>query len=454
MRLAQEGPSLEYLNAAVDIFAAPSDRVKEALPAMTNSPRFMQALARQGIELEELGLHSTLSIDRRTTLLATVLQEWDLLKIVQTRPAKGARALRDQMLRRLSESLERAHRQQEHRHAVHERHESLLEERRQHQERDAHLEENRAGRVRDRDHELLQCRRECSLSREKHCRATYLAAEDLERRRRADRQAAIDAQEARARQCLSRREEDRDRQLQRLQEHSQAVQDTARLAKQAEMLRCQNHSRRLQKANQKSEERLRSVQHCRELSREHRGSKELEYEHQVVRIARMKRHECDRKHVEVLEDMAIFTECQKIMDSARHLRDPAALGSHLAKLGYLSGDWSHSASGSDHPGQRRQSARSSWSGELNRLQTSLSEPMMLRDALTHGRAGVVRMLRRQRLDQERMEVHTPTDEGAEVPTAADATEHQASSPASLRPPWSAGGTGELAGSWGSVSTEG
>jgi len=387
MQLAVAGPSREFLTAAEVLYTRygqDGDPDCLSLPELSSSPRFNEALFRQGVAWDELGPHSLLTEDRRVRLLASVLQERAYLMNIKLAPVKGGRALKHQTKHELIASLDRERMMQDHRDAVYDRYLGELQNRALQAQADAQAEAERAERVRHRDEALLYEARMRTLGRAEHVRNTALTAAEQEEQRRLDKMDAIQADNDRCNKAVERRDRERGDHLRRLRDHSEKVLATAYNSKRDEAEKCLELAAHLEREKQRRDDHIRACEAQRQANLALRHAKEQDYEHQVERVRRIQQSECVRRHVEAVEDQHFFQECKALR------REPVrSLEAHLHSMpepNYLSGVVGSTI---DPQGE-----------SYYPLLMSLSSPSLLRDALTTGNLGVARMLRQQWASQE------------------------------------------------------
>lgn len=464
LQLATGGPSPEYFRAAEDLLAAAETANEEEsiIYGESLTPGFTAALVRQGIELEDLGPRAPLSASRRLQLLAAVLQERDALQLEEVMPGQESRKLLRNLQRRLRDHLARCQARHSHRAAVSKRQDELLEAQWAQQAERAEREELRASNRMEMDSLLEELRQEQCQLRADRFRATYENAMKLEMERQEIQQAFLEQDAERTRECLNRREEEREKQKRALQDHHQHVQEVALWARRDEFSKALQLAHKLDEAAYRSEGCLQAQREMQQENRDKARAKEMEYEHQVRRVMRMQEHERLRQRAEHQADSEVFaTHCSPLMQMLRNMTDlteasrfldclmdqeaqdfaedlsaevqlteafegtcrqeatlrpsarptleagpqgsaAAAGGSRGApaeRLGAVSMRY-FSSLPQVRPACCNGAAQDADEQGLAKLQRSLIEPMLLRDALTRGGVGIARMLRKKRLDGE------------------------------------------------------
>lgn len=289
-----------------------------AVEEACSGPGFVEALARQGLELAELQPGSPLSQDRRAAMLAAVLEEKELLRQSGHSSRSHAAVYRRQLERQLAEAVRLARDRWEQRHQVVQSQQELEAQRREADSQRAAEEEMRLERVRARDEAAEEERRERAQSRDEAWRAALVRAEEVVDARTSECQAALEAKDGRSERCIERRQEERAFQKEQLQKRFELVVESVQRAHEDEETMMREKDERLQEVFNRSESHMQACRLSSELKQQHVREKSRDRQHQVVRVARMKDHQRFIKVTELEEDQAVFKKCSQFKEVMQH----------------------------------------------------------------------------------------------------------------------------------------
>lgn len=279
VKLALEGASVQYYEAAAQLFegAENEDQEEVILKRASKSPRFTEALVRQGLEVEELGPRSHLPVDRRAALLAAVLQERDFLPDQEeaTTAERMSRVLRG----RLQEVLDKTQR------------------------------------------------------REAKRREVLNNAYTIEEERMNNQIAYLWGKTQRCNMALDRRDQERAKEKGRLAGYFQYVQDVADWAREDERRQMLEQERlQEQKANRRRAHQRAQQKQEEQRQRQRRQAKAAK-EHQAVRFARMRDMQTRDTNFRQSYDQSVYQEqCRPMLDALRQMNDPRGIASYIKWL--------------------------------------------------------------------------------------------------------------------------
>jgi len=279
VRLANDGAELEYYEKAERMLehAHTEEQEWSILRKARQSPRFAEALVRQGLELEELGPRSFLAAERRAALLAAVLQERE--ELPQEEPLSASKKMSRALRERLTSHIQK-------------------------------MEDN---------HE--------------HRRATYETARNLEEERR-DSQIKLNKQiNDRANRNLARRDQDRATKSRQLSNYGNYVEQVARWKRESDFEFSNSCSQKLQESVDRCNKHMERDKKKSEQRQEKRRSKSNEKEHQVMRVMRMQDHQSERHSTSIHEDDTIYkNECTQMLSAMRSMTDPRGMRTFMQRL--------------------------------------------------------------------------------------------------------------------------
>lgn len=310
MHLANVGATSDFLQQARNLLA---DEAR-SLSQLCYTARFDEAMARQGVEIQDLQTGSRLNEQRKVSLLAAVLQEQDALQNAGPAPLLPAEILKQQLEQRFADCVEKQRENCEHRHQVLMTCITLEELQRARNDQKALDEKEREQRVKVRDDALSAQAQERARSCETHRRLTYGRAVEIANDRVADREAFIAEQEQRSSRCLAEVHEAQARKRQSLMERFEFVQAAVETAHRNEEARAQELDNRLALKSTRSQNHQEECRALRQAEQFQRFEKVYELEHQVQRVQRLKEHHRSEKSALIDRDVEVFQECLALRD--------------------------------------------------------------------------------------------------------------------------------------------
>lgn len=411
VRLALDGAAVEYYEQVARLLEHAHTEEEEwhLLKQANQSPRFAEALGRQGLELEELGPSSFLSPQRRAALLAAVLQERDDIN------SAGAANEFDSASRKMSRLLR-----------------ARLT---------AHLQKAEAQEGHRRD--VLD-------------KARCIAVKQLK-----DQEAYNASKVERANNNLAKSREDQARRKSELQTNHQYVDSVAQWKREQEFELSDDLQKRLMEANNRSTKHMQQQKCLQDQHRQLRRQKSAETNHQVDRMNRIHEHRELQSCSSVAEDNKVYiTECQHMINALRSMPHPRQVKSFLQKLDAMdrrrasSTNCSVDCGSADEEGLDELGAGAFREESLNylpgssgqqrhMLQESLRQPISLRDSVTSSRgsgasgggASGARMLRQRRengIAGSSEEAFVATGEGLPRPPSEGPLQQTAKEPFDFR----------------------